>query len=118
VRRGYSRENQVATTLTTTTPNSPANPTANASVCPWYGADSTCPSTITVHRFGRSFMRTMAVWMTMNPMKAHIPRKCRLRARWRPPNNLVYQGKRARIDGDMAAPVSTWNGARRNTTKK
>jgi hypothetical protein len=37
--------------------------------------------------------------------------KYRLRAFWWPQNSLVYQGKRSRIDDDIAVPVSTWHGA-------
>ena len=39
-----------------------------------------------------------------------------LRATWRPPSSLMYQGKLAAMAGDIAAPVTSMTGASTKTT--
>ncbi|MDQ6668010.1 MAG: hypothetical protein M3Y53_07260 [Thermoproteota archaeon] len=63
-------------------------------------------------------MATMDIWIIINRTKATIPRKCRLRATWRPLKIRGYCGNRAPTAGDIAAPVTIMNGPSRNTTPK
>jgi hypothetical protein len=39
-----------------------------------------------------------------------------LRATWRPPSSLMYQGKLAAMAGDIAAPVTSMTGPSTKTT--
>ena len=52
-------------------------------------------------------------------MKAHIPNQAQAAGPLAASNNRVTRGSAPEdIEGDMAAPVSTWNGASRTTTKE
>jgi hypothetical protein len=61
---------------------------------------------------------TMSTWIRRNPTNATIPRKWMLRAAWRLPNSLGYQGNRPSMVGDIATPVSIWSGVRKKITPK
>ena len=54
----------------------------------------------------------------INRINATLPKKWRLLAACLPPKIFGYHGKRALIDGDIAAPVITINGPNKNTTPK
>jgi hypothetical protein len=60
---------------------------------------------------------TRTTWKTTNTVKASMPRKWMLRATWRPPSSLMYQGKLAAMAGDIAAPVTSMTGPSTKTTK-
>ena len=47
-----------------------------------------------------------------------MPRKCRLRAGWRPKKSFGYQRARLSTAGDIARPVRTMWGVNQKTTAK